>query len=94
MFEVSCEELGVIDCDYEARGETPGDVLKKMVDHLQTVHDMDIPDAEEILKNPQHPGESVLILPELWVKKYPQMDEPVRLVTERLINKLNLPQDL
>lgn len=93
MFEVSGEELGVVDCDFIARGETPGDVLKEMVDHLKTTHNMDMPDADEILKNPDDPGQSVLILPELWVNAHPKMDEPVRLVTERLVNKLNLLHD-
>ena len=50
MVEVSCNELGVIDCDYVARGMTPGEVLEKMVDHLRSEHDLDMPDAEEDLK--------------------------------------------
>jgi predicted small metal-binding protein len=93
MFKVSCEDLGVIDCNYVARGEIPGDVFTEMVDHLKTTHDMDMPEAEEILKNHENHDGSVLVLPGLWVNESPMMDESVRLVTERLVNKLNLPKD-
>lgn len=93
MFNVSCEELGVIDCEYQASGEIPGDVLKEMITHLETTHDMDMPDAEDILKNPENPGDAVLIFPKLWLETHSQKDESVRLISERLVNKLNLPID-
>ena len=90
MFKVSGEELGLIDCTYVASGEIPGDVLKDMIEHLKTTHKLDMPDAEEILKNPENPGDAVLIFPKLWLETNSQMDEPVRLITERLVNKLKL----
>ena len=93
MYEVSCEELGVIDCDFTARGDSPGEVLKKMINHLETTHDFDMPDPEEILKNPEDPGDEVLILPKLWLQVHPRIDEPVCLITERLVDKLNLTTD-
>ena len=93
MVEVSCLELGVIDCDYIARGMTPGEVLEKMVDHLRSEHDLDMPDAEEILSNPKKPEDYTLVVPEIWINRHPRMDEEVRLVTERLVNLLNLTVD-
>jgi predicted small metal-binding protein len=48
--ELRCSELGVADCDYVARGETTGDVLEDMSEHLKTEHDIELPETEEIVK--------------------------------------------
>lgn len=42
-------ELGVKDCDFTARGETAGDVVRDLVDHLRDEHDVGMPDADVIL---------------------------------------------
>ncbi|MFQ5817619.1 MAG: DUF1059 domain-containing protein [Terriglobia bacterium] len=43
-----CREVGV-DCDFEARGETEEEILKKVAAHAQAVHNMkEIP--EDLLK--------------------------------------------
>jgi predicted small metal-binding protein len=93
MVEISCQEIGVIDCAYTARGKTPGEVLKKMVDHLRADHGLDMPDAEDILNNPQKPEDSVLVIPEIWINRQRPLGEEERLVTERLVNLLNLSVD-
>jgi predicted small metal-binding protein len=36
---VRCREVGV-DCDFEARGETEEDVLRKCAEHARTEHNM------------------------------------------------------
>ena len=93
MVEVSCKELGIVDCAFSASGQTAGEVLEKMIKHLRSEHDLDMPDAEEILSNPQKPEDLTLVVPEIWINRHPQMDEEVRLVTERLVEKLNLSVD-
>jgi predicted small metal-binding protein len=37
---VSCREVGV-DCDFEARGETEQEVLRKCTEHAKSAHGMD-----------------------------------------------------
>ncbi len=46
-----CDELGVVDCDFVAQGEAPGDVVEELVAHLREAHDLDMPDADEILED-------------------------------------------
>lgn len=46
---VECSELGVKDCDFAVSGETAGDVVKQVVEHLRAEHDMDMPAADVIL---------------------------------------------
>ena len=80
---VTGRELGVADCDFEASGETAGDVVREMVDHLRSEHDIDMPDADVILAGK--------------VSEEPlAVDEPgPALVVERLISKLDImpPED-
>lgn len=92
MFAVSCEELGVNNCNYQARGVTPGEALKKMVTNLNSTHAKNLPQAEVILKSRQYPDDTVLVFPEIGVGEDLGMDESARLITERLINKLNFPE--
>lgn len=49
MKELRCSELTVADCDYVARGETTGDVLEDIIEHLDEEHDVELPDAEDII---------------------------------------------
>ena len=93
MVEVSCKELGIVDCTFSASGQTAGEVLEKMITHLRSEHDLDMPEAEEILSNPKKPEDLTLVVPEIWITRHPRMDEEVRLVTERLVEKLNLSVD-
>lgn len=93
MIEVSCHELGIDDCTFSASGKTAGEVLEKMIPHLRSEHKLDMPDADEILNNPKTPEDSILVIPELWIERHLRLDEEVQIVTERLVNKLNLSID-
>lgn len=47
--KINCADLGVKDCDYTASGEAPIDALEDMLEHLQSQHDLDLPNADFIL---------------------------------------------
>jgi predicted small metal-binding protein len=47
--ELRCSDLGVAGCEYVARAATPHEVVEDMVKHLRKNHDIDMPDAEEIM---------------------------------------------
>lgn len=93
MVEVSCHELGIKDCSFSASGKTAGEILEKMITHLRSEHHLDMPDAAEIMSNPKKTQDSMLVIPEIWIERHLRMDEEVQLVTERLVNKLNLTVD-
>ncbi len=44
-------ELGVAGCDFVAEGETPGDAVEKMVEHLESEHDIDMPEPSIIMED-------------------------------------------
>jgi predicted small metal-binding protein len=46
---IRCRDVGV-DCDYEARGQTEQEVLKKCQEHARTAHGMDEIPAELVIK--------------------------------------------
>ena len=46
---VTCRDVGV-DCDFEARGETEREVLKKCADHARMEHGMDPIPADLVAK--------------------------------------------
>lgn len=48
--EINCSDLGIADCTYTAYGETAGDAVEDMVEHLRAEHDLNMPDADEILE--------------------------------------------
>ena len=48
--EIRCDELGIAGCDFVARGETVGDVVEQVVQHLHSEHDIELPDADAILE--------------------------------------------
>lgn len=47
---LACKQLGVIGCDFSASGESAGDIVRQVVEHLRAEHDMDMPDPEIILE--------------------------------------------
>jgi predicted small metal-binding protein len=49
MKKIECSDLRIKDCDFVAKGETAGDVVEKVVEHLRAEHDLDMPDADAIL---------------------------------------------
>jgi predicted small metal-binding protein len=48
--EVSCNQLGIKDCDFVAKGDAAGDVVKTMVEHIRSEHDIEMPDTDVILE--------------------------------------------
>jgi predicted small metal-binding protein len=78
MKKIKCSELGIKDCDYTARGETAGDVVTEMVEHLRSVHEMDMPDADVILAG------------EMSKDPLEVVDPGLALIVERLRENLNL----
>ena len=49
--EISCESLGVVGCHRQFHGETAGEVVDKVSDHLRSEHDIDLPEREVILRS-------------------------------------------
>lgn len=49
--EIKCTQLGVADCGYVARGETTGDALEDMIEHLDEEHDVELPEPDAIIEN-------------------------------------------
>jgi predicted small metal-binding protein len=78
MEKVKCSELGILDCDFTATGETAGDVVEQVVEHLNEEHDLDMPDADMILTGKVDEGTLKMLKP------------AAVLVIERLTEALNL----
>ena len=78
MAKITCEELGILGCDETFTGTSPGDVVREVVEHLRTHHDMDMPDADTILEG------------DLTENPLDTVDPDVALVITRLREKLNL----
>jgi predicted small metal-binding protein len=76
--EIKCSELGIKDCDFIAAGETAGDVVSQVVEHLRAEHDIGMPDADAILA-----GEAAL-------ERRGVLDGATVLVVERLTDALNI----
>ena len=49
IYELSIADLGVANDSTVITGDSPGDVVEKVVDHLRSEHDIDMPDADEIM---------------------------------------------
>jgi predicted small metal-binding protein len=82
--KIKCSELGFQNCDFVAEGETAGDVVREIVEHLRSEHDIDLPDAEVILKG------------KMTESLFEQADKATQLVITRLTEKLNIdssPED-
>lgn len=76
--EVKLSELGIEGCNFTAKGETAGDVVKIAVEHLRSDHDMDMPDAKTILTG------------ELTKDPLEPVDPAITLIVERLLNSLDI----
>lgn len=76
--KIKCKELGFQGCDFIAEGETSGDVVKEIVEHLKKEHDINMPDAEVILKG------------KMSDNLFDRADKATQLVIERLTEKLNI----
>jgi len=50
MMIISSRELGIRNCDLVISGDRAGDIVARMVDHLRSEHDMDLPDADVIMR--------------------------------------------
>lgn len=50
-YEISCDALGIVGCHRTFRGETAGDVVDQVSDHLRSEHDIDLPDRDVILRS-------------------------------------------
>lgn len=87
MVELSCEELGIADCDYVATGETAGDVVDDMIEHLEDHHDLDLPDPDVIMSFAS--GDEALDALDIDV----QLSEEARIVTQRIREELQLGGD-
>jgi len=48
--EISCSDLGIHDCDWVAAGETAGDVVEQVVQHVRKQHKINVPDAETFME--------------------------------------------
>ncbi len=68
------EELGIANCDFVAQGESEGEVVEQVVQHLRQDHNVAMPDAEVILQQNAHFFQ----------------DEAVQAVVRRLRDHLNL----
>jgi predicted small metal-binding protein len=48
--ELQCSELGVHECDFVAKGDSPAEVVEQFVKHLRSEYDIDLPDVDQILE--------------------------------------------
>jgi len=76
MPKLSGEDINVNGCTYVAEGNTPADVLRGMVEHLETEHGMDLPDVDAILSG---------------TVDEKRLDHGTKLVLKRLRERLELP---
>lgn len=81
MFRITCADLGIVDCDFYAEGETPADVIEQVREHLNKHYDMDLPKTDDILD-----GDYELNL-------FDDLEEDERLVIRRLREKLHVGVD-
>lgn len=47
---VSCNDLGIANCNFAATGAAPGDVIPAVVEHVRAEHGIDMPSTEAILR--------------------------------------------
>jgi predicted small metal-binding protein len=78
MKKIEGSELGIKGCDFVATGETAGDVVKAVVDHLRAEHDIDMPDADVILAG------------ELSEEPLEMADPAAKVIVERLAEALDI----
>jgi predicted small metal-binding protein len=56
MKEIRGGDLGIVNCDYVARGEDAKAVVKDLVAHLKEVHDINMPNPKIILDPDREQG--------------------------------------
>jgi predicted small metal-binding protein len=78
MKMVEGSNLGIKDCGFVAKGESAGDVVEQIVEHLRAEHDLDMPDADVILGG------------ELSRDPLEIVDPAVALIVERLTEALDI----
>jgi predicted small metal-binding protein len=49
MVSFTCRDLGM-DCSFETRGMTDSEIMKKFIDHAESVHNMPVLTADVMLK--------------------------------------------
>jgi predicted small metal-binding protein len=76
--KIKCSELGVRDCDFVAKGESAGEIVKEVVEHLRAEHDIDMPDTDAILAG------------EVGEDPVEVVDKNVALIVKRLTTALNI----
>jgi predicted small metal-binding protein len=79
--KLSCSELGVTDCEFTASGETVGNVVEEMVAHLRDKHEINLPDADDILTG------------EMEEDPLENLDRTSSLVVRRMIEKLEIDSE-
>jgi predicted small metal-binding protein len=50
MKRIESSDLGIQNCNFSASGETAGEIVKEVVEHLRDEHDIDMPDVADILE--------------------------------------------
>lgn len=92
MIEISGKDLGIENCDFVARGKTAGDVVESMFDHLEKEHDMHMPEVKETLEMYQGHIEAFDYRRAAVVNAEMPLDEGVKIIIQRLKEKLDLPE--
>jgi len=87
MEEVRCTELGVQDCDFVARGETPKETVDEMVAHLEEEHNIDLPEPHVIMED--YPTEESF-LEKIAEAFAGEPDKETRLIVQRLRETLDI----
>jgi hypothetical protein len=49
IYKLSMADLGIANDSTVLTGESPGELVERVVDHLRAEHDIDMPDADEIM---------------------------------------------
>jgi len=60
-YEISCASLGIVGCQQKFHGETAGEVIDKVSDHLRAEHDIDLPDRDVILRGSEDLGAEAIV---------------------------------
>ena len=76
--KIDCNQLGVKDCDFTVTGKTAGKVVRRMVEHLETKHGLDLPDPD------------VIMVGDLKESVLDRIDKETTLIVKRLQERLNI----
>ena len=75
--QISCSDLGIQGCNFSATGETPGQVIREVVEHVQAEHNINLPDTNTILDG------------KIQVDYFGGNDPGAEIIVKRLIEKLD-----